>query len=60
MKYNYLDNWDIKHIKSIANNPDLLLATIDNMLSDIVDTAFHKGYNEGYEQGSDIGRDVLY
>lgn len=56
MKYNYLDNWDIIHIKSITNDTDLLLATIDNMLSNIADTAFQEGYDQGY----DICRDVLY
>jgi hypothetical protein len=60
MKYNYLNNWDIIHIKSITNDPDLLLDTIDDMLSNIADTAFQEGYNEGYDQGYDTCRDVLY
>lgn len=51
MKYNYLDTWDIKHIISITNDPDLLLDTIDDMLSNIADTAFREGYGEGYDQG---------
>lgn len=56
MKYNYLNTWDIKHIISITNDPDLLLDTIDEMLSNIADTAFQEGYDQGY----DICRDVLY
>lgn len=58
MKYNYLDNWDIMHIKSITDDTDLLLATIDNMLSNIADTTFQEGYDEGYDQGYDTCRDA--
>lgn len=52
MRYNYLDNWDIKRIKDSMCDVDLLLYVIDDMLSNISDNSYDCGYEEGYDQGA--------
>lgn len=51
MRYNFLDNWDIKRIEESKHDDDLLLGVIDDMLSNISDNSYDEGYSEGYNQG---------
>lgn len=51
MVFKYLDNWDIKRIKDNTADFDMLLMTINDLISTNVDDAYDTGYSEGYNQG---------
>ena len=53
MRYNYLDEWDIKLIKDNMNDLDGLLLVIDDLIGVASDSAFELGQQEGYDEGYD-------
>lgn len=47
MRYNYLTDTEIKHIKDNLNDIDQLLLFIDALLDDISQEAYDQGYDDG-------------
>lgn len=50
MRYNYLDNWDIKLIKENMIDLEDLLSVIDNLIGVASDNAYDNGFDDGYDQ----------
>ena len=53
MRYEHLDNYDIKLIKENMNDLEDLLLVIDDLLGVASDNAFEIGQQDGYDEGYD-------